>query len=112
MASEALVQACNVLIGHSPVRTTGERSVGASSTDSWRPYLVWAWMLTTFANFRVRSVIELASGDTFDGQVLFQIASWLCFGVIAAWAVLRGRANGSLVRRGPLAWYAGFIASH
>src|SRR5712691_6837844 len=109
MASEALVQACNVLIGHSAVRTTGERSVGASSTDSWRPYLVWAWMLTTFANFRVRSVIELASGDTFDGQVLFQIGSWLCFGVIAAWAVLRGRANGSLVRRGPLAWYAGFI---
>ena len=109
MALAALVQAGSGLAGQLSLRTTGERTVSTSSTNSWKPYLLWAWMLTTFANFRVRSVVDLTAGDMFDGQVLFQVASWLCFGVIAAWAVLRGRANGSLVRRGPLAWYSGFI---
>jgi O-antigen ligase len=66
-------------------------------------------MLATFANFRVRSVTELTEGHAIDAQVVFQVVSWLCFGMFAAWAVLRGRANRSLISRGPLAWYLGFI---
>ena len=83
---------------------------GAFSGGNWKAYLVWAWMLATFANFRVRSVTELTEGHDIDAQVIFQVVSWLCFGTLAAWLLLRGRANRSLVNRGPLAWYVGFIA--
>lgn len=76
---------------------------------NWTVYVVWFWMLATFANFRIRSVTELTKGHTFDAQVLFQVASWLCFGIFAVWAAFRGRADWSLVRRGPLTWYCGFI---
>jgi hypothetical protein len=73
--------------------------------------LIWLWLLTTMASFRLRSGAELFDDGGFDTQVKFQIVSWMALGVLAAWLVLSKRADLRLLAGGPLLCYAIFVGA-
>ena len=72
--------------------------------------LVWLAMLTSFAQFRLRTASELFERGGADFQVKLQIAIWLALGALALYLIRTGRANLRLLKSAPLFWYAIYCA--
>jgi len=80
------------------------------SRASLRPAVaVWILVILAQAQFRKRSVTELAQGTAFDSQVIFQIVVWAFLGLVAIYLIRSRRVNWQLLRYGPLKWYCGFM---
>ncbi len=76
----------------------------------WRPVLLVVLLLSSLAHFRHRDADELWGSSGLDAQVKFQIATWFVAGLFALYFLWRGRADVTLLRRGPLFWYCGYVA--
>lgn len=73
--------------------------------------LVWCLIMATFASFRERTISELFESGGFDAQVKFQAATWVALGCVALCLLAAGRADLRILRRGPMFWYCGFVAT-
>ena len=65
-----------------------ERSPASPRNGLWLPLVVWAFIITTVASFRVRHAEDLWADGGIDWQVKYQAASWVALGLLAAWLFL------------------------
>src|SRR5881396_3407618 len=93
----------------SPPVFTPHAPAGSSKRSSfWIPLLVWVFVITVLASFRVRASEDLWARGGFDWQVKYQAGSWVGLGLLAALLLFLGRADLRLVQRGALYWYCWF----
>lgn len=81
------------------------------ATPLWPAMLIWLWILTSMASFRIRSGAELFDDGGFDGQVKFQIITWFLLGLLSTWLLVTRRADWRLLAGGPLLCYAIFVGA-